>query len=160
MKDNRTDWNLVRQAQISILWLYASANSSDNSVRKALANFRSQNENCEVINPGILLAYAYIAFVYPHETAFKKVSMARLDCSKFTLKAGKQKDIIDRLRNSIAHGRYSISPDAVITFKDNNSCGNNPFEVEVSCGDFGAFVNSFCDIATSTRNKAESNKSM
>jgi len=147
MKDNGTDWNLVRQAQISISWLFASANSSDNSVRNALANFRSQNENCEVINPGILLAYAYIVFVYPRETALEKVSTASLDYSKFTFKAGKPKDIIRRLRNSIAHGCYSISPKAVITFKDNCRCGNDPFEVEVSCGDFGAFVNSFCDIA-------------
>jgi len=147
MNHNETDWNLVVQAQISISWLFESSNSQDSNLQAAVAKFRAQNENCELINPGILFAYAYITLVYPRETALEKISTTALDCSEFTFKAGKQKDLIRRLRNSIAHGRYSISSDAVITFKDNCRCGNDPFEVEVSCGDFGSFLHCFCNLS-------------
>lgn len=149
MNKPNTDWNLVTQAQISISWLFESVQSKEPKISDYLQQFKMKNEGCDIINPGILMAFAYIAFVYPRETSlFDKIDVSRLDFSKFKFleNVGKlsPKDIVRRLRNSIAHGRYSITPDAKITLEDNCNCGKDPFKAEIICGDFGTFINSFC----------------
>lgn len=149
MTKPETDWNLLTQAQISIGWLLESAKNENAS----LTEYRRQNENCEILNPGILMAYAYIAFVYPKETALNAVDVNDLNFSKFTIepdKTLKPKDIVRRLRNSIAHGRFTVSPNAEITFEDNCRCGKDPFRARISCGDFGHFVQCFCGKARNT----------
>ena len=138
-----TDWNLVTQAQISIGWLFRSAQDEN----KTLSEYRNESENCEIINPGILMAYAYIVFVYPKETALEAVDVGCLDLSKFSIEPNgdlKPKDVVRRLRNSIAHGRFTVSSEAKIILEDNCKCGKDPFKATISCGDFGAFVQSFC----------------
>ncbi len=144
INQHETDWNLVTQAQISISWLFQSTKTNDQNVQGALKAFTEEHEGCDIINPGILMAYAYICFVYPRETAIKSIDDKRLDFSKFNITIGQNKDVLRRLRNSIAHGRFSISSDAKITFTDNRKDGKDPFCAEISCGDLGSFVQSLC----------------
>jgi hypothetical protein len=145
MKTTDTDWNLVTQAQISINWLFECVGNQNSGVAQALHSFKERHEDCNLINPGILMAIAYITFVYPRETAINKIDVNRLDFSNFKLESTtlKPKDIIRRLRNAIAHGDFSVSPQAEITFKDNCRCGKDPFETKISCGHFGSFIQAF-----------------
>jgi hypothetical protein len=159
-----TDWNLVIQARISISWLFESVQIKEPKFSDYLQQFKKKNEGCDIINPGILIAFAYIAFVYPKETSLDMIDVSELDFSKFSFRKDegevKPKAIVRRLRNSIAHGRYSIARDAKITFEDNCTCGKDPFTAEIACGDFGAFITSFCTKAKAEyfRKRGSSNK--
>lgn len=143
-----TDWNLVVQAQIAIGWIFNSATSVDPNLKASVASYRKKNENCELVNPGLLMSYAYIVFVYPRETAISGIDEANLDFSAFNVSAG---DVtIRRIRNAIAHGRFSFSSDAQLTLRDNNRNKTDPFEASISAGDFGNFIQSFAGLAKRT----------
>tara|TARA_B100000609_G_C16941468_1_gene294353 strand:- start:112 stop:570 length:459 start_codon:yes stop_codon:yes gene_type:complete len=145
---NDPDWNLVVQAQIAIEWIFKSQSSKDIYLRTAVAKYREENENCELVNPGLLMAYAYIVFVYPRETIIKEIDEGKLDFSDFDVLVGHIS--VRRIRNAIAHGRFSFSKKAILTLTDNNRKRNNPFKASISAGKFGIFLQSFVNLAKYT----------
>jgi hypothetical protein len=146
-KEDREWLNLSIQAMISLKWLEECQTCKDDNLSYRLKQYMEQNQNVPLINPGILMCYSYIAFVYPRESCLKSVNTNKLNFSNFKIKRPlqeiKSENIIRRLRNSISHANFHITPDANIIFKDDNKSHNDPFEAEISCGDFGHFVQSF-----------------
>ena len=94
------------------------------------------------------MAYAYIVFVYPRETIIKEIDEGKLDFSDFDVLVGHIS--VRRIRNAIAHGRFSFSKKAILTLTDNNRKRNNPFKASISAGKFGIFLQSFVNLAKYT----------
>jgi hypothetical protein len=88
-------------------------------------------------NPALLLAGAYLFFLYPKEC---DINFAEIDTSDFVVKSGDENDLARRLRNSIAHGNYTFLNGNIIKFKDSNK-GKNVVIFQISMKDFGKFVN-------------------
>jgi len=144
-----TDWNLVIQADISMLWIQEclKPENSQKTVEELLNEYTKNNENINLINPGLLIMSAYILFVYPKESDTSNFDYSTIDTSGFDIKVGEKRDnnsICRRIRNSLSHANFNIDKYNMITFKDsntNNKCNNDPFETCIKCEDFGEFVN-------------------
>lgn len=141
------DWNLVIQTQIAVKWLEESMNSSNPYVKKEVEEYRKKRENCGLLNPGVLIAYAFMVFVYPKETEQPEIKKLKTDYSKFQVTKGSFE--FRRIRNAIAHGRFSVShDDGIITFWDSRLDEEKKididFEASISLWDFGSFVDSYC----------------
>jgi len=88
-------------------------------------------------NPALLMASAYIFFVYPKEHSV----LVEFDTSEFTIIHGENKELERRLRNSIAHGNYKFLEKNVIEFTDSYPDGGNLVIFSIPMVTFGDVLN-------------------
>ena len=148
-----TDWNLIIQGNISLLWIQECLKSENRGkqVGDLINEFKLRNENCEILNPGTLFMATYLLFLYPKESELAALDLKNIDTSQFDIKAlgTKKKNetnkayLLRRIRNSIAHANFSIKSDFTIEFEDNNKQGTNYFKVEIGLSEFGNIVNNY-----------------
>ncbi len=64
-----TDWNLVIQSNISLLWLNECMKKSNQNkkVEDLMKEFQARNENVGILNSGTLMMASYFLFLYPRE---------------------------------------------------------------------------------------------
>lgn len=147
-----TDWNLIIQGNISLLWIQECLKSenSDKKIGALLKDFKLKYENCDILNPGTLFMATYLLFLYPKESELTKINIDDIDTEKLQiitlgtkLRAETDKTyLLRRIRNSIAHGNIQINR-GIIVFKDNNKSNTNPFKAKISIEGFGNFINNF-----------------
>ncbi|MEZ7821149.1 MAG: hypothetical protein QMB51_02470 [Patescibacteria group bacterium] len=146
-----TDWNLVIQSNISLLWLNECMKKSNQNkkVEDLMKEFQARNENVGILNSGTLMMASYFLFLYPREQEGFDVCQ-NIDISKFQIieKGIANKDesqeqyIVRRIRNSLAHGNFIVDNNIII-FADNNKTNTNKFNVNIPFIDFGKFINEF-----------------
>jgi len=116
-----------------------------------LKEFKYRNENIEPLNVGTLFIATYLLFLYPRESEFKNIDINSIDISGFEIKTQGSKTynesdneyLIRRIRNSIAHGNFTIGQNLIIRFEDDNKQNSNPFATEILLSKFGSFINDF-----------------
>ena len=103
-----------------------------------------KNGNCLLINNGLALAMAYVYLVYPHETVLNFPEVEDLDWTVFrTCPEVRAPQLVKRLRNALAHGRYELQLDGKFYFHDMKANGTDRFEAEVNWADFGQLMIQF-----------------
>jgi hypothetical protein len=151
-----TDWNLIIQGNISLLWIQECLKPENNkkTVEELLNGFKSKNQNCEILNPGSLFMATYLLFLYPKEKEFKDCDKLNIKTDKFIIienenirnKTVDNAFIIQRIRNSLAHGNFTVGTIEII-FEDwtPNDKGLKPnyFKSKIKFGEFGEFINEF-----------------
>jgi len=141
-----TDWNLIIQGNISLLWIQEclEKENSDKTIDELLKDFKSKNENCDILYHGTLFMATYLMFLYPKESELTNINIEDIDIAQFQIstlgtKANNEETdkayLLRRIRNSIAHGNFKIEQNN-IEFKDNNKSNCNLFEAKISIGNF------------------------
>jgi len=147
MESGRDDFDprLVLDANRSFWWIFHSAEIARSSPTSEVGRLLMSNMHdgkCDLINPGLALAAAYIYFVYPKEMLLGQVDLTGVDVSCFQPSLQAQL-LIRRLRNSLAHGRFRIDNDGRMTFEDIGTQGQDPFTTAVYWAAFGMFVQEY-----------------
>lgn len=146
-----TDWNMIIQGNISLLWIQECLNSKNQNktVQQLRNEFALKNENVDLLNPGTLFMATYLMFLYPKESEIKNVNWDEIKLPDYkVLKAGTIKgniktNFLRRIRNSIAHANFEITNNLDIIFRDINPKGTDEFEIEIQLYKFSEFINSF-----------------
>lgn len=113
--------------------------------------------NYRPFNPVLLISSAYIYFVYPKDRTNDNIFNNLQEHEKsFTILLDEQhkcerdgiKEICRRVRNSLAHGNFSIQEDNKIVFEDGNPPPKSEkfkkdFEASIEMVDFGKFISGF-----------------
>lgn len=124
-------FDLMIKFDISLEWLQISEELNT----KALQDFKAKNENMSVFNDSLILAYAYMMFLFPKETVFadvydyeeykKNLDVFKIESSysekinrngkTVTVKPGddeyeeaKKRSLLRHIRNALAHGLVSV----------------------------------------------------
>ena len=145
-------------AHHSVRWLSKCCEAPKGSeLYRCVQDFsKSLNFPFPLLNPGILMAYAYIEFVYPWE-AFKEkrenqneiarsIDFNNLRVIKKGLNRKKLDDnvyLLSRIRNSISHARFEIEPNLDIVFNDEDKKKEDIFKAKIPCRDFGNLVQEY-----------------
>ncbi len=151
-----TDWNLIIQGNISLLWIQECLNpvNKKKTVEELIFEFRSSNLNCEILNPGTLFMATFLLFLYPKEVEFNNCNKSKISTDKFKLLANENVKnkivdnsyIVERIRNSLAHGHFTVERSELI-FEDwvpnSNGLKQNYFKSKIGIGEFGEFINEF-----------------
>lgn len=152
----KTDWNLIIQGNISLLWNQECLKPENRkkTIEELLSEFRLKYENCGILNCGTLFMATYLLFVYPKEKEFESCDKSNLKTDAFKItdndyvknKIVDSSYIVRRIRNSLAHGNFTIEED-VITFEDwvpnEKELKPDYFKCKIRVGEFGNFINSF-----------------
>lgn len=148
-----TDWNLIIEGNLSLLWIQETLNpiNKNKTIDEVLKEFKVRNKNIDPLNVGTLFMATYLLFLYPRESEFKNIDINSIDISGFEIKIQGSKPnnesdneyLIRRIRNSIAHGNFTIEHNLIIRFEDNNMQNSNPFVTEILLSKFGSFINDF-----------------
>ena len=142
-----TDWNLIIQANISLIWSQWSIDpkNRDKTIGKLLREFRKQYI-VPPLNIGSLLMAAYILFVYPQQAEFDKVDFERISTDGFYVHEGtpttESRRFCSRIRNGLSHGRFKVG-DNQIELTDQQRDGRDPFRATIQIDKFGEFINQF-----------------
>jgi hypothetical protein len=150
------DWELIIRGNISLLWIIETMKpeNRNRTVSEILKHFKNNYENTDPLNDGTLFMAAYLLFLYPQESEFNNIDKSKIDTSDFLIikneniknKIIDSSYIVGRLRNSIAHGHFSIDSEK-ITFEDwvpnKNNRKPNYFKTEIHQKKFGDFINNF-----------------
>ena len=150
-----TDWNLIIQGNISLIWLQKCLENENNNIPldKLLKDYKENNENIQLINPGVLMMAAYLLFLYPKESEIIKSDYNDIDFNIFKVhikgvkrtEESEKQYFTRRIRNSIAHSSWHIQGNNIV-FKDENyknQKNKNEFSIEIELPKFGEFINSF-----------------
>ena len=144
----KTDWNLIVQGNISLLWCEWSMKPEhqDKPMKDVIEEFRKQFSNVLPLNIGTLLMASYILFVYPQQTEFNAIDFSQIDTSKFVVHQGtsstETKRFCSRIRNGLTHGRFMVNSNQ-IELCDQKRDGKDQFRSTISIGAFGDFINKF-----------------
>ncbi|HMQ03801.1 MAG TPA: hypothetical protein PKD26_07785 [Pyrinomonadaceae bacterium] len=142
---SKTDWSLIVQGNISLLWIQETLNRKDKKVEEILIDFRNRYEGLDPLNPGLLMMASYLLFVYPQQAEFEALDFSRIKTGDFEVKEGTStadaRRFCSRIRNSLTHARFELI-DERIEFRDERS-GNDLFHATVEISKFGEFVNDF-----------------
>ncbi|MCD4792418.1 MAG: hypothetical protein K8R54_04235 [Bacteroidales bacterium] len=148
-----TDWNLIIQGNISLLWIQETLKpeNRNKTINELLIDFKNEYEQTEPLNIGTLFMATYLLFLYPRESEIININISKAQISDFYIKTKGNKQsneteneyFIRRLRNSIAHGNFIIDTDLKIKFEDNNKSKSNLFVAEIHLPKFGKFINEF-----------------
>lgn len=150
----KTDWNIIVQGSISLLWCQWSTKpeNMNKSLGQLLDEFRTRYSNVEPFNIGTLLMWAYILFVYPQQAEFDAFDFSRVDTNSFTVHEGtpntNKKRFCSRIRNALTHGRFAVNADQ-IELTDQKQDGADKFQTTITIANFGDFINSFMHEAKS-----------
>lgn len=147
----KTDWNLVIQGYLSIIFLQECLidNNKNKTISELIDEFKNKNEGVSFFNVGVLIQTAYLCFLYVKESE-NKVDLSKIDFSKFQIKKSiesvSNEYIVRKIRNSMAHSNFKLINNNTIEIKDyyNNELN---FEAYISISDFGYFVNDYMFLA-------------
>ncbi|GAB0152338.1 HEPN family nuclease [Marinobacterium sp. BA1] len=142
-----TNWNVLIQGFLSLIWCQESINPKNQGkqVVELLSEFRAKNEGINPLNIGSMLSAAYLCFMYPQQSEFKKMDFSAVDVSHFNVVQGSSADskyICRRIRNSLAHARFEITDNGFV-FYDVRPDGSDEFKAEIKIEFFGDFLNNF-----------------
>ena len=148
-EEEKTDWNLVVQGNISLLWIQECLKNKDKTVGELLKEYMEKNENCEILNLGTLIMASYLLLLYPRERELTSIDWDKIRTPEFNFCEGRYKDksdLVRRIRNSLAHAHFNVDP--VITFEDwrqvnSNNQKEDYFKVQFKFCDYGNFINDF-----------------
>jgi len=142
--------NYVLQAYLSIMWCEACMRPENSNLKigELLKTFTNQNENIKPFNIGTLYMAANSIFAYlqGHFEDDTTVDYKEIDTEKFSLIEGspaptEKRNFLNRIRNSIAHGRFEISNNGLFTFSDQGKNGTNEFKASINYQDLGKLIN-------------------
>lgn len=146
-----TDWNLIIQGNISLLWIKECCKADPNeTIGGLIKKHQAKYEGVPFLNIGTLMMASYLLFLYPREQQIIEIAK-NIDTSKFEMIVkGSMRNaetenqyICRRMRNSLAHGKFVIDYDSeIIYFKDDNN-GVNHFHAKIYYADFGNFINDY-----------------
>jgi len=150
----QTDWELIIKADISLLWCEFSMRfeNHDKCLGQVLCEFARQYAGTYPLNVGTLLMASYILFVYPQQTAFEAIDLAKIDTSGFKVHYGTpardKRRFCSRIRNSLSHGRFWVEVEKKqIRFRDHRVVKGfndaDEFAATISITDLGEFINRF-----------------
>lgn len=148
MEKRKTDWDLVIQGNISLLWCEwcLRYENKDKTIGEALKIFSQKYENILPINVGLLLMASYLLFVYPQQTDFDNIDFDKIDINQFDVHEGTpktdKKRFCSRIRNSLTHSRFGLHGER-IEFHDQRNDETDKFRASISIKDFGNFINNF-----------------
>ncbi len=145
--ETKTDWNILLQGYMSLLWCYDSIDpvNEEKKVKDLLSVFKQKYQNVSPLNIGSLLAASYLCFVYPQQSEFNVFNFDSISTDHFKIVVGnekKSKDICRRIRNSLTHARFNIENKDIV-FHDQEPDGSNKFEAKIEIDYFGDFINQF-----------------
>jgi hypothetical protein len=139
--------DLVMGANRSMYWIFESFDEFKRNPDQPLKTLFSKyvhNGQCTLINPGIVLALAYVYFVYPHQSILEQLDLSKLRFDSFnTEESLTNNDLLRHLRNSLAHSRYWIDEFGVFHFTDVSKNGRPNFSSTIHGAEFGHFVQDF-----------------
>lgn len=143
----KTDWNVVTQGFLTVLWCSQSCAEAEskNSFADVFSAFlRDKSYGVLPINVGTLMMASYLMFVYPRERELEELPYDNIDIAAFNQTIGAIEDkvaFIRKLRNALAHGRWRVINET-IEFQ-NASRGEVNWEAAVHPLEFGEFLNQF-----------------
>ena len=147
-----TDWNLVSKALLGINWITEcnKVENIDKTLREVWGKNFAENHNGErLLNTGVLMMAAYILFVYPRENYLDDINFDLISIDDFKIISqdnnnDDSKTLCTRLRNSVAHGNYTVSDvKEEVTFRDERQNGTNKIEFKIHIVKFGKFITNF-----------------
>ena len=150
-----TDWKLISQGLLGIYWIHASnkIENADKTLQELYGkDFNQLWKGERLLNNGVLMMASYLLFVIPQQADFNNIDFSVIDTSKFKIlhqdsDHSDKKKFCRRLRNSIAHVRYTIdSCNNKISFTDCTTQGTDKIEFEIGSVDFVEFIDNFSQI--------------
>ena len=144
-----TDWNILVRGYLSLIWCQKCVDSKNSKkcVAELLEEFEHKYEGVSPLNIGTLISASYICLMYPQQTEFEEMDFATIDIGSFNVTVGNAPDskyLCRRIRNSLAHARFTInSSDDIIIFRDQKPEGTDKFEAKISISKYGDFLNEF-----------------
>ena len=136
--------DIIYSGAVSFSWILNSSYiASKNNAFKEVLNEYEKEYNGKINNGATILAFAYIALVFPKESdllenitdidyqIFEVIRDDRNSCENIH-------DFLKRLRNSISHAKIEIDDKGCFTFKDGRNTIN--FIVKIDSSDFGDFL--------------------
>ena len=156
MENKKFERVLIKQVNYSLGFLFRVQDVVKLNPNKTIKEVLSEYERLEnfggksLINPGIALAAAFMYFIYPRESIVDSLELSNIDFSNFRIVEKQSnnpiidKEIIRRLRNSLAHGNFTYDfQKGEYTFIDDNRSHSDYFEMKIIGPRFGEFIESF-----------------
>ena len=126
----------------SILWIEKTVSIENRA--KTIEDIAKENgfnldktDQSNPFNPALLLAGAYLFFLYQKEC---DTDFSNVDTSDFVVKEGNDSDLARRLRNSIAHGNFTFLNENMIEFTDFKRNNTDVVKFQISMSDLGKFI--------------------
>jgi hypothetical protein len=147
-----TDWRLINQAIIGINWL-KEVNKIENADKTLVQPQREKSkllyrENERILNVGVLMMACYIYFVYLREGELATFDFNKVDVSNFKInfqqrKHNTAKKICRRLRNSIAHSKFTVDHENNLIIFSDDKQGQDRIEFQSGIVELGIFIDNF-----------------
>ena len=111
---NTPDWRLVAEALSSLEFLrnIVEPENQSKEVREVIAHHINEKNGIAPLSPGTLVAFAYLAIVYPKERAVFGLPgelVAHQFCESPPSK--NNSELLHNLRNSMSHGDFEVTDD-------------------------------------------------
>ncbi len=135
--------DIVYSGAISISWILNSSKiaKENDSFKQILNNYESQCGG-KVNNGATLLAFAYLALVFPRESDLIS-DISDIDYQNFKITQDDRQsgnniqDFLRRLRNALSHANIEIDDNENFIFSDGQPIN---FEVRISAANLGDFL--------------------
>ena len=116
-KNTTPDWHLVAQALSSLEFLREIVEPQNQSkeVREVIAHHINEANGIAPLSAGTLVAFAYIAIVYPKERAIFGLP-GQLVTHKFdeSKPSKDNRELLNNLRNALSHGHFEVVEDRIL----------------------------------------------
>ncbi len=145
-KNNGLFKDILYSGLISFTWLFYSKEKANNNreLQKVLSEYERKYMG-DILNPGTLIAFSYLIFVFPKESNF--ITFEEDQTKHFSIFKNektiscKSDEVIRHLRNAIAHANIDYhSKEMLFIFKDKNMRNNDIFEIQISLNNFKEFL--------------------
>jgi len=108
------DWHLVAEALSSLEFLrdIVEPENQSKEVREVIANHTDEKNGMPPLSPGTLVAFAYVAIVYPKErVVFGLPSQLVAHQFNESKKSKTNSELLTNLRNALSHGDFEVVED-------------------------------------------------
>lgn len=111
------DWHLVAEALSSLEFLreIVEPHNQPKEVRDVIAHHINEANGIAPLSPGTLIAFAYIAIVYPKERAVFGLP-GELVAHQFdeSTPSTTNRELLHHLRNALSHGDFEVVDDRIL----------------------------------------------
>jgi len=108
------DWQIVAEALSSLEFLrdIVEPENQSKEVREVIAHHIKEKNGIAPLSPGTLVAFAYLAIVYPKERAIFGLPK-KLVADQFheSLPSKNNSELLHNLRNAMSHGDFEVTDD-------------------------------------------------
>lgn len=114
MKDT-PDWGLVAEGLSTLEFLrrIVEPENQHKEVREVIAN-HIEEEDFRPLSPGVLVAFSYLAIVYPKERQIFGLPSAMIEHQFQESKPSKtNSELLNHLRNALSHGDFGVADDQI-----------------------------------------------